>query len=148
MTNENRISPAQAKFLRQVRDASDTLAVIRSQHELSEKRFQRWLRNRFFSANFKRVLRHKERGREAVIVLAASAAAGMLDEAVRKKESLPVGLVLSLKVLNELAVQQSTVKRPQRSSGSKKKVKLDPERDLCHPDSKEKRAKLLEGLEG
>ena len=143
MTNTNRMSSSQEKFLRKVRDGSDTLAIIKAQNDLNEKRFKRWLRNRFFWGNLMRVLRINERARYTVIALAAKPAADMLEDAVNKKETLPVGLVLSLKVLNELALAQETVKRPRRGSAMKKRPKLDPERDLCHPATKHLEKELM-----
>ena len=50
MINDNRISAEQHRFLREVRDGKRTLELLRHEMQLNDKRFARWLRNRFFRA--------------------------------------------------------------------------------------------------
>ena len=146
MINDNRISAEQHRFLREVRDGKRTLELLRNQMELNDKRFARWLRNRFFRARLMTILRVLAEHRFAVIEMAANTAAKTLEGCVDgQSKALPTADVMSAcRTLIELAVRQRSARKKQKRKG--KKIVPPEERDLCHPKSKHMERELMEIL--
>lgn len=137
--NANRMSEPQHRFLRLVRNGEQTLEALWNELQLNDKRFARWMRNRFFRRNLNAVLRGLAHQRFAVIEVAANMAAKLLEKGVNGQE-MAVEVVAVCRTVIELAEAQRLARKKNRGKG--KKVVSAEERDLCHPNAKAREKEL------
>jgi len=131
--NENRMSEAQKEFLREVRDGDWTLDELMKAMEVKNSQWARWLQNKFFVGNLKRMGRVSTRWSRVALMLAANVARKELAKSVGKTEGIPAEKRETLKDTVTLSNADARQQRSEDRLRVKKKPALDPERDLLHP---------------
>jgi hypothetical protein len=146
MKYSNRVSEQQQKFIRKVREGTLTMQSLQQTEQGKAKQLARWFRNKFFRFNLKRAMRDSEHRAELEAHLIAIEARAALAEAIRNKKPLEQD---ALAMYTSALDQDREDRRLARAAARrrKKKVKVDPERDLVHPRFKHQEAELLAVLQ-
>src|SRR5437868_4623509 len=106
MKYRNRTSAAQQGFLRALRDGTMTLGELKGKSGVSEPRFSRWMRNRYFRAELWGMLRESENRRFVELEMAANVAAYVLTTCLKNKVMLSADEILLCKTIIELSRQE------------------------------------------
>ena len=150
----NRISEAQYRFLRDVRDDTMLLADFQQRHHVHGKRFSRWMRGIGFRRALTEAMRSSKRQRRLQLRLAASVAAKLLAEAVQAKTRLEEQWQALLeRAINQGRKEEQAARAEARGrrggggGGGKRKHRRSADDDLCHPNAKADEDELLAILE-
>ena len=148
----NRISDAQYKFLRDVRDDAKTLGQLTAEHKLESKRFSRWMRGVGFRRALTEAMRTSKRQRRLALRLAANVAAAVMADAVRNRTALAQPLQALLeRAINQGRKEEQAARAEQRAQARGRGARgafgrgkrVSPDDDLCHPSAKAEEDELL-----
>ena len=146
MKNENRMSEAQKEFLREMRDGDWMLEDLMQAMKVKNAQWARWLQNRFFLGNLKRMGRVSTRWSRVALMLAANMARKELAKNVGEKAGIPAERRETLKDAIALANSDARQERSEDRRRAKRKPAVDPERNLLHPSFQGRESEFLAAM--
>jgi hypothetical protein len=147
----HRLSEAQQKFVRAVRDEVKTLAELMEQQSVNRDQLGKWWGNRFFVIELERAMRLSRKSVKLAVHMSAKVSSVHLESAFvqpkpgQKKPNTPGPRQQSLwrGTIRDDAMLAGRARR-----GRKKGATSQTPRDLVHPSAKGREQELLAILDG
>ena len=146
-----RLSDAQQRFIRAVRDEVKTLEELMREQQISRDQLGRWWGNRYFHIELERAMRLSRKSVKLAVHLAAKVSSRKLDQAFAKPDG---GAEPSMPAPGQQSLWRGTIRddarlaRSMRSGGRPKKETSSAPQDLVHASVKHREDELLAILEG